>query len=252
MISWLNKINLFLRSLLFSVTMIVVTIPYSFLCLFAGITMPLHYRCRIIQWWTSGVIWLLKVCCQVNYTVEGLENIPKNRNGIIFSKHQSTWETFYLQSTFPDMAIILKRELCWVPFFGWGLATTSPIAINRGKTSTAMQQIFTQGKKCLDQGRWVLIFPEGTRIPYGKVGNYKQGGARLAIETGYPIIPIAHDAGRYWPKRSFIKKPGTIRVVIGPLIESEGYTAEELTEKAKSWIEETIHRLAHYSRRPAA
>lgn len=238
--SFMYKINLLIRSLLFSISLIVITVPFSFICVAARLTLPLRYRCAMIAWWTGTMISSLKFFCNVNYDVQGLENIPKNHNGIIFSKHQSTWETFYLQSIFPDTAIILKRELKWVPFFGWGLAITNPIAINRSDKSSAMTQIFDQGKKCLEDGRWVLVFPEGTRIAPGKIGIYKKGGAKLAVETGYPVIPVAHNAGRFWPKRSFIKKPGTVKVVIGPLIESKNKTPEELLEEAKNWIESTI------------
>jgi 1-acyl-sn-glycerol-3-phosphate acyltransferase len=241
--SLLHKTNLFVRSLLFSISMIVITVPFSFICIAAHLTLPLRYRCAMIAWWTGTMVASLKFFCNVNYDVEGLDNIPKDRNGIILSKHQSTWETFYLQSIFPDTAIILKRELKWVPFFGWGLAITNPIAINRSDKSSAMNQIFEQGQKCLDDGRWVLVFPEGTRIPPGSVGIYKKGGAKLAVHTGYPVIPVAHNAGRYWSKRSFIKKPGTIKVAIGPMIESKGRSPDDVLEEAKTWIETTILRI---------
>lgn len=242
-ISLWEKSNRLVRSLLFSISLIVTTVPYSFLCVAARWTMPLHFRCMMIAWWTRYIVWSLKFFCRVNYHVEGLENIPKDRNGIVFSKHQSTWETFYLQGLFPDIAIILKRELKWVPFFGWGLAITDPIAINRSEKTSAMQQINKQGKECLDNGRWVLVFPEGTRTTPGAVTHYKQGGARLAVHTGYPIIPVAHNAGRFWPKRSFIKIPGTIQVVIGPLIETKGRKADDILEEVRNWIETTVARI---------
>lgn len=172
-----------------------------------------------------------------------MENIPTNRSGVVLSKHQSTWETFFLQGLFYQSAIILKRELLWVPFFGWGLAIIDPIAINRSNTNNAMSQIITKGRKCLEAGRWILVFPEGTRIPYGQVGKYRVGGARLATATGYPVIPVAHNAGRFWPKRSFLKTPGTIHVVIGPLIETIDRSAEEVLAEAKNWIEGTMKKL---------
>lgn len=231
-----------IRSVLFSSIMIIFTIFYSFICVLAR-PLPLRYRNHLIAFWTRSIIWLLKVICQVNYTIEGAENIPPNVNGVILSKHQSTWETFFLQSYFHQPAIILKRELLWVPFFGWGLAIIDPIAINRQEKTSAMEQILVQGKKCLDAGRWVLVFPEGTRIPFGEVGKYRVGGVRLATTTGYPVIPVAHNAGRFWAKRKFIKEPGTIQVVIGPLIETKNKTAEEVLMQAKTWIEETMKRL---------
>ena len=130
-----------------------------------------------------------------------------------------------------------------MPFFGWGLAAGDPISINRNDATSAMQQIITKGKKCLDSGRWVLVFPEGTRIAPGKVGKYRLGGARLAVATGYPVIPVALNAGRFWPRRKFIKLPGTVRVVIGPPIESKGRSAEEVLRLTRSWIESTMARI---------
>jgi 1-acyl-sn-glycerol-3-phosphate acyltransferase len=179
----------------------------------------------------------------VNYQIDGLENIPKDRVAVILSKHQSTWETFYLPTLFNQAAIILKKELLWVPFFGWGLGITDPIAINRNDPKSAMDQIIQQGKKCLDTGRFILVFPEGTRIPPGKVGKYRLGGARLATATGYPVIPVAHNAGKHWKKRGFYKIPGTIQVIIGPLIETKDRTAEEVLNQAKNWIEDKMKNL---------
>jgi 1-acyl-sn-glycerol-3-phosphate acyltransferase len=233
------SLNLFVRSSIFSILMLIVTILYSFICL-AAFPFPLRYRYKLVSIYTSAILWLLKVICRINYQIEGVENISKNRSGVVLSKHQSTWETFFLQGLFHQAAIILKRELLWIPFFGWGLATIDPIAINRSNMSRAMHQIIIKGRKCLEAGRWILVFPEGTRTPPGKVGHYRIGGARLAVATGYPVIPVAHNAGYFWPKRSFIKTPGTIRVVIGPVIKTEGRPAEEVLAKAKYWIEETM------------
>lgn len=219
--------------------MLIATIFYSFICV-AAFPFPFRYRYKLITAYTSAMLWLLKIICHIDYKVEGLNNIPTNRSGIVLSKHQSTWETFFLQGLFHQAAIILKRELLWVPFFGWGLAIIDPIAINRKDTNSAMNQIISQGRKCLEAGRWILVFPEGTRIPAGKVGKYRIGGARLATETGYPVIPVAHNAGVFWPKRGFIKNPGTIQVIIGPLIETQNRRAEEVLEEAKNWIERTV------------
>ncbi len=238
----LNKINLFLRSLVFMIYSLSSIVIYSFVCLFS-LLLPLTYRHCIIRAFLRAYIYVLKIVCRIDYKVEGLKNIPHNRKSIVFSKHQSTWETFFLPLLFHDPAIILKKQLLWIPFFGWGLAASQPIAINRSKKKSAMQQVIEQGKKCLEAGRFILIFPEGTRIPYGKVGKYHLGGARLAAATGYPITPVAHNAGLYWPKRSFIKHPGTIRVIIGPLIETQDRSPEEIMKSAKSWIEGTIAKM---------
>ena len=237
--SWVSRINIFIRSLLFSAFMSIYTIFYSFLSV-SLFPFPLRYRFAMIMAWTRTMIWVLKTICHVDYTVEGWENIPKDRNGVIMCKHQSTWETFFIPGHFFQPAIILKRELLFVPFFGWGLATIDPIAINRSDRRSAMDQIIAKGKKCLDAKRWVLVFPEGTRIAPGAVGKYRVGGARLATATGYPILPIAHNAGRFWPKRGFIKTPGTIKVVIGPLIETKDRSPEEVLHETKAWIENTM------------
>ncbi|EKD53700.1 MAG: hypothetical protein ACD_60C00160G0022 [uncultured bacterium] len=240
--NFLHHTNLLIRSFVFSIIMVTLTTLYSFVCVLIW-PLSLRYRYGLILTWTRFMIFLLKVICYVDYHVEGLENIPKDRSGIVLSKHQSTWETFFLPPLFNEAAIIVKRELLWVPFFGWGLATIDPIAINRSDKASAMEQIITKGKKCLQQGRFILIFPEGTRIPYGKVGHYRTGGARLAKATGYPIIPIAHNAGRYWPKRKFIKTPGTVKIVIGPLIEVNDRSPEAVTAEVKNWIEDTIKKI---------
>jgi 1-acyl-sn-glycerol-3-phosphate acyltransferase len=186
---------------------------------------------------------MLKKICHIDYRIEGIENIPKDQHGILMCKHSSAWETFFLPLYFHTPAAIAKRELAWVPFFGWGLIVMDPIFINRKNKRSAMQQIIEKGRRCLQAGRWIMVFPEGTRVPYGTVGHYRLGGARLAAETGYPILPIAHNAGRFWPRRSFIKRPGTITVVIGPLIESKGRSPEDLLAETKDWIETTMKRL---------
>jgi 1-acyl-sn-glycerol-3-phosphate acyltransferase len=234
-----SAINLFIRSLLFFIYSAVSIALYSFLCLI-GYLFPLRYRHALIRAYLRSYIYLLKKVCYIDYQVTGLEHIPKKQAVIILSKHQSTWETFFLPTIFHDPAIILKRELLWIPFFGWGLASSDPIAIDRNQKSSAMQQIITKGRRCLQQGRPILIFPEGARIPFGKVGKYRLGGARLAETTGYPVIPVAHNAGLCWPKGKLIKRPGLVQVVIGPIIQSKGKSAEDIMKETQSWIETTI------------
>lgn len=237
-----STINLFLRSLLFSICMCTMIFFYSFICI-ALIVVPLRYRHAFIRTYLVAIIYLLKKVCYIDYQLEGLENIPKDRTGIVLCKHQSTWETFMLPLLFHDPAPIAKRELFWVPFFGWGLATVNPIWINRNDKSTAMEQIITQGKKRIADGLWIMVFPEGTRVAPGEVGRYRLGGARLAAKTGSFVIPVAHNAGRCWPRRKFIKRPGTIKLVVGPVIESEGRTSDEILSLAKTWIEDTMVRI---------
>lgn len=245
-----SKINLFIRSLIFSIYSTVTIILYSFVCL-ASLPFPLKFRHTLIRNYMHAYFYVLKKVCHLDYRIEGLENFPKDRNGIIMCKHSSTWETFFLPQYFHTPAALAKRELAWIPFFGWGLALSDPIFINRSDKKSAMQQIIDKGRKCLDDGRSIMIFPEGTRIPFGQVGHYKMGGARLAAATGYPIFPIAHNAGWYWPRRQFIKKPGTITVVFGPVIESKGKKPEELLKLTKDWIETTMTRINRLVDKPS-
>ena len=235
--------ELFLRSLFFFLVSTINTIGFGLLCLLVKpFSLPCRYR--VVRCFLRCELFLLAKICHVRYQVTGLDNIPIQHNGIIFSKHQSTWETFFLPTLFHDVAIILKKELLWVPFFGWGLAVTDPIAINRNNSQTALQQVLVRGASCLQAGRWVLIFPEGTRIPSGQVGQYHLGGARLAAATGAPVLPIAHNAGDYWPKRKFLKYPGTIQVMIGPLITSEHKLPKIILQEAKDWIEHAMLKIS--------
>ena len=235
-------IILFIRSLLYETILPIYALFYSLICV-AAWPLPLKQRYAVVAFWPRSMVFLLRWLCGVRYTVEGQENIPKDKTGIVMSKHQSTWETFYLPSLFGDVAVILKRELKWIPFFGWGVAVTKPIAINRQDKSSAMNQVILQGKECIAEGRWILVFPEGTRVRAGTVGNYRLGGARLAVATGSDVLPIAHNAGRFWPRRKLIKRPGTIKVVIGPMIPTAGKTPEQVLEETKTWIETTMLRI---------
>lgn len=242
-----SHFSLFVRSLLFSIIIIVSSACHCVLCLLAA-PLPLQYRYRLTRLWMVAMIWVGKVLCHMSYRIEGGQNLHGIKNGVILSKHQSAWETIFLAAAFDQAAIIVKRELLWLPFFGWGLALLAPIAINRSKSRVAMQQIIQQGKKYLQQGRWVLVFPEGTRVAPGEIGKYRVGGARLAVEAGCPIIPVAHNAGRCWSRRKFIKTPGLIRIVYGSPIYPEGKTPDELLELAKSWIEETMVKIDEIKR----
>jgi 1-acyl-sn-glycerol-3-phosphate acyltransferase len=189
--------------------------------------------------WGRFAIWWLEKTCQLSYQVQGLENIPSGA-AIVLSKHQSAWETIAFQKIFPVQVWLLKRELLWFPIFGWGLATMQPIAINRKSLRKSMQQITEQGKQRLAQGLWVVIFPEGTRVAPGEKKRYGVGGAMLAAESGYPVVPVALNSGEFWPPKGIIKRSGTIKVVIGPVIESTGKTYKEINALAEKWIEETM------------
>jgi 1-acyl-sn-glycerol-3-phosphate acyltransferase len=228
----------FLRSLLFSIGMILITVIYAIpSCL--TYVLPYRPRYRFINVWHRSVLWWLQVTCGIRYEVEGVENIPRDRVGIIFSKHESTWETLALTKIFPPQAWVLKRELLWIPFFGWALAVLEPIAIDRKAWRKAFNQIIDQGIPKLDAGRWIVVFPEGTRVAPGQTKKFGVGGALLAAKSGYPVVPVAHNAGEFWPKGGFLKKPGTIRVVIGKPIESKGRKATAINEEAEQWINTT-------------
>ena len=204
---------------------------------------PFAIRYKFITQWARFNLWWLEKTCRLSYQVYGRENIPAG-NAVILCKHQSAWETLALQRIFPPQIWLLKRELLWVPFFGWGLAMLEPIAIDRKAGKKAMRQLLEQGTERLHNGRWVVIFPEGTRTPPGKKGRYAPGGALLAENSGYPVVPVAHNAGKYWPGRGFIKRPGIIQMVIGPAIESKGKSAAEINTAAEAWIESKMREIS--------
>ncbi|MDH5445494.1 MAG: 1-acyl-sn-glycerol-3-phosphate acyltransferase [Gammaproteobacteria bacterium] len=231
----------FLRSLLFSIVMIVVTVLISTLGILFLPT-PFKFRWHIIRLWSVINLQAIKYICGINYEITGKENIP-DETAIIFSKHQSTWETFALQQIFPPQVYVIKRELLWIPFFGWGIAVLNPIAINRSSGHSAIRQVVEKGTARLKNGEWIVIFPEGTRVRPGEKKRYKMGGAILAAESGYPIVPVAHNAGYYWQKGQFIKKPGTIKVVIGPVINTKGRKPDEIIKDVEEWIESTMERI---------
>ncbi|RMH16455.1 MAG: 1-acyl-sn-glycerol-3-phosphate acyltransferase [Gammaproteobacteria bacterium] len=228
----------FFRSLLFSTGMILATIVYAPLSLLT-FPLPLAWRYHFITSWSHFIIWWLKITCQIDYRIKGRENIP-SKAAIIMSKHQSTWETLILQMIFPQQVWILKRELLMVPFFGWGLAMLKPIAIDRKGGRKAVEQLLEQGRAHLRAGRWIVVFPEGTRVPPGKKGRYALGGAILAEQTGTVIVPVAHNSGYCWRKKQFIKQPGTITVSIGPIIDPSGKTANEIIRQVENWIETEV------------
>jgi 1-acyl-sn-glycerol-3-phosphate acyltransferase len=237
---------LFLRSLLFNLVLWSSSLIFSLLTLFSFPLPPIP-RFRFISQWARFGLWWLKVTCRISFQVEGQENLPPGP-AIVLCKHQSAWETLATQIIFPPHVWVLKRELLWLPFFGWGLALTQPIAIDRGSIRTGLKQIVEQGRQRLQTGRWVVVFPEGTRMAPREHGRFGVGGAYLASETGYPVVPVAHNAGRYWPRRSFIKQPGTIRVMIGPVIDSRGRKPDEINQSAEDWIKSAMAMLeSNYS-----
>jgi 1-acyl-sn-glycerol-3-phosphate acyltransferase len=230
-----------MRSVLFALALVLLTPPYSALAMLTAV-LPRHTRWRIIAGWSHCVIGLARILLGLRYRVEGLENLS-DQPAIILSKHQSAWETLAFQLIFPPQVHVLKKELLWIPFFGWGLALMSPIAIDRGRGVRSLRQMATQGAKRLAQGFWIVVFPEGTRVPPGTTGTYRIGGAWLAVRTGASVVPVAHNAGLFWKRNAFTKRPGTIRVVIGKPIASAGLTPETLNEQVKTWIESEMNSL---------
>ncbi|MGH8684704.1 MAG: lysophospholipid acyltransferase family protein [Nitrosospira sp.] len=224
-----------LRSTLYSLLQIVITPPYA-LIVFAAFPLSPLSRYRITSGWAHLMLFLLRVVCGIHYRVIGAEHIPQTPS-IVLSKHQSAWETLAFQRIFPPQVWVLKKELLRVPFFGWGLAMTNPIAIDRSSGKAALKQIVEQGKDRLKQGFWIVIFPEGTRIAPGKKGKYRIGGAWLATHTAVPVIPVAHNAGEFWGKNAFIKLPGTITVSIGAPIDPTGMEPDDLNARVEAWIE---------------
>jgi 1-acyl-sn-glycerol-3-phosphate acyltransferase len=237
----MNSILVVLRSTLYSLLQIIIT-PLYFVIILASFPLSPLNRYRITSGWAHLMLFLLRVICDIRYRVIGAEHIPQTP-GIVLSKHQSAWETLAFQEIFPPQVWVLKKELLLVPFFGWGLAMTSPIAIDRSSKKAALKQIVKQGKDRLKQGFWIVVFPEGTRIAPGKKGRYGIGGAWLATHTGAPVVPVAHNAGRFWGKNALIKLPGTITVSIGAPIDPTGMDPGDLNASVESWIEAEVARI---------
>lgn len=234
-VDFLVKAGRFVRSLLFSLGMLVSIALFAPLVVL-GFFLPFRQRYGISQVWAAFNIRWLRITCGIDYHVSGAEHIP-DRPVVVMAKHQSTWETLFLNQYLPPLSWVVKRELLWLPLFGWALAALRPIAINRQSGRLAVKQVIRQGVNYLSQGQWVLIFPEGTRTTPGTRNRYGLGGAVLARQSGCPILPVALNAGEFWPRRGFIKHPGTVQVVFGPLLESVDQSPQELIRQVEDWIE---------------
>jgi len=235
----MNKTVIVLRSGLFALFQLIITPPFTLISVMTCPLAPLT-RYRVISQWARCLMWALRVFCGVRYQVIGAEHIP-TQPCIIFAKHQSAWETLAFQLIFPPQVWVLKRELLYIPFFGWGLAMLSPIAINRKQWRSAITEMVRQGQQRLRAGFCIVVFPEGTRIAPGARGTYRAGGAHVAIQTQTPLLPVAHNAGWCWGRHSFLKRPGLITVHIGPpLTPHTAEDAKQLTQRAAEWIEAHI------------
>lgn len=224
-----------LRSFIFLILQTLLTVPYGLFGLLSFF-LPRLTRYRLISTWSAVVMFLAHWVLGIRYRVEGLENLPAGP-AVILSKHQSAWETIAFQRIFPPLSFVLKRELLRIPFFGWGLTAFSPIAIDRGAGREALRQLVEQGQARLRAGFWVIVFPEGTRIAPGDKGNYQAGGAMLACKAGADVIPVAHNAGRVWPKNALFKRPGVVTVKIGPPIATAERKPAEVNAAVEAWIE---------------
>ena len=224
---------LLLRSLLYFVGSIISLILIT-LCGLLFVFSSYPTRQKFLSQWAIFCIWWLKITLNITTNIIGQENLKKAPY-IIISNHQSTWETLAFQTIFPAHTWVLKRELLWLPIFGWSLALLKPIIINRGDKLKAIKKVIKQGADRLDKGISIVIFPEGTRQPYKRIGEYQNGGSAIAKKSGYDIVPVYHNAGNLWPKGGFIKKPGVITVVIGEVISDSSLTSSELTEKIRNW-----------------
>lgn len=238
------SLNIAVRSLLFFVLYNLMGIVHSLICLIVAPFQSFEQRYHFVNHWTRATMWLLRHLNGVHVEVQGLENIPRDRAVVVMANHQSQWETFYLQLLIAPQATILKRELLWVPFFGWALALLKPIAINRSKSSQAIKTVLRVGKQRLDAGISVVIYPEGTRQPPGTLGRFNGGGASLAVHAGVPVLPIAHNSGDCWPARSMKRYPGTIRLVIGRPIDTAGRDVRSVSAEVADWIQQHYPRAA--------
>ena len=227
---------LFLRSLLFNLIYVGSAAPFALAVAIVG---PFHreWGVELAAIWARLVFWALKWTCRIDWRIEGTENIPAEP-AIAYWKHQSAWETLGQLLVFPKQSWVLKRELMWIPLIGQALMTIKPIAIDRKSGHTAVNQVLTQGsKRILEDGMWVMIFPEGTRMPPGTTRRYGISGALLAEKTGRPIVPVAHNAGDFWRRNAFLKYPGTVLVRVGNPLYPHGVKPEDLNKEVQAWIE---------------
>lgn len=217
MVTRMAKIKIIARSGLYFFLFVLGILFFALLILAAWPLSTLAWRRRMAQVWSRYNRRILALACGLRVRISGLENLPPPPF-VILSKHQSAWETVSLHAVFPVFVLVLKESLTWIPLFGWSLRATGQIPIDRSQGIEAVRKLHQAGKKEFDRGVSVLIFPEGTRTPPGTVGHYNAGGVGLAMSAGVPIVPVAHDAGYYWGRRAFLKRPGVIRLRIGPSI----------------------------------
>lgn len=232
-----------IRTIIFYLSLASFTVCWSTVLLFIIPFVALNNRHKIlVRNWAHVAMWLARNICGIRYEVKGVEHIP-DRACVLISNHQSTWETFFLQTLFTPQSQVIKRELLSIPFFGWAFRLIKPIAINRDDPRAAIQDVVSQGTTALKEGRWVLIFPEGTRNPNGSLGKFSRGGVNLARKAEVDVLPIAHNAATCWPMETWLKKPGVISLHIGPAITTSEKTALEINNEARDWIEKELQQM---------
>jgi len=227
-----------IRSTLFTVILFGSVVPHSLLIV---LVRPFGYRTsyRVMMLWAHATLWLCKKICGLDFQTEGQQNIP-DKASVVLLKHSSTYETIVQLLLFPCQTWVLKRELMWAPFLGWGLAALRPIAINRSAGRAAVQQVVEKGRQRLEEGTWIMIFPEGTRMKPGATRPYGLSGTLLAQESGRVLVPVAHNSGNFWPRRGLRKYRGTVRFCIGPPVDPAGKDPRAVNAEVQNWIEEKV------------
>lgn len=237
-----SNLRLYLGSALFLAGSIAATLVFAPMVIVC-IIFPFNVRYAMGKGWANFVLKLAEIFCGVRYEVEGLENINENRAAIVLSNHQSAWETLAFRCFLPMQTSLFKRSLMWVPFWGWAMATLRPIPIDRDNKTAALRKLISDGTAALKEGLWVVVFPEGTRRAVGQMGEFSAGGAMLAQKSGFPVLPVALNAGKIWPRYSFLKYPGVIKVKISPLIEVNGRKAAEINQEAEAWVRQALEEI---------
>ena len=238
----MSTLRQWVGSVAFTVYLFLSVIPYSCWILLTAPVSSRSYTWRVVRSWAGTVLYLLGKFCRLNYEVEGEEHL-RRESAVVLMKHSSAWETIAQLVLFPQQVWVMKRQLIWAPFLGWVLAILNPIAIDRRGGRLAVEQVLRQGQERLEEGYWVMIFPEGTRVAPGEHRRYGLSGALLAALTERPVIPVTHDAGDFWPRRGLIKRPGTIRMVIGPPVTAAGRPPRDVNREIQSWIETKLAEL---------
>lgn len=228
-----------LGSVTFTVCLFVLVIPYSCWILLTAPFAPREHAWWMARSWARTALALLRTLCGLDFRVEGAEYLERT-DAVVLMKHSSAWETIAQVVVFPRHVWVIKRQLLWAPFLGWALTVFSPIAIDRKGGSQAVERVLREGQERLAEGLWVVVFPEGTRVAPGERRRYGLSGALLASVSERPVIPVTHNAGDFWPRRGMLKRPGTIRMVIGPPIEAAGRSPRDVNREAEAWIETTL------------